>query len=324
VTLTRSQLADLKHLSVIHVAGTKGKGGTCAFIDSILREYRLKTCYPAKVGLYTSPHMKHVRERIQINSEPISEECFARYFFESWDKIAPGDKLDPNDRPGYFRFLTLMSYDIFLKEKVTVAIYEAGVGGENDATNVIETPVVTGITGLGIDHEKTLRVPRQIRPTYFALEAKDGQEDGATIEEIAWHKSGIFKPGCPAFSILQQSHARNILRRRAEEKGVSLTFVKSHSELLDIKFPVGIQRENAALAVAVANSFLNRDAEIKCVDNSRISEEVLRGLGNASLPGRCQLLTEGPCKWYVDGAHTKDSLIVAGRWYAENVKRWSY
>ncbi len=179
-----------------------------------------------------------------------------------------------------------MSFDIFLKENVTVAMYETGVGGENDATNVIETPVATGITGFGIDHEKTLRVPRQIRPTYFALEVKDGQEDRATIEEIAWHKSGIFKPECPALSILQQSHATNILRRRAEEKGVSLTFVESHSELLDIKYPVGIQRKNAALAVALANSFRNRDAEI--------SEEVLRGLGNASLPGRCQLLKEGP------------------------------
>ena len=139
-------MADLKHLSVIHVAGTKGKGGTCAFIDSILREYRLETSYPAKVRLYTSHHIKHVRERIQVNSEPISAECFATYFFESWDKIVPGDTLDPNDRPGYFRFLTLMSFDIFLKENVTVAIYEAGVGWENDATNIVETPVVTGIT----------------------------------------------------------------------------------------------------------------------------------------------------------------------------------
>ncbi|KAL9104172.1 MAG: hypothetical protein Q9163_000871 [Psora crenata] len=187
-----------------------------------------------------------------------------------------------------------MSFDIFLKKNVTVAIYEVGVGGENDATNVIETPVVTGITSLGIDHEKTLRVPRQIRPIYFALEAKYGQEDGATIEEIAWHKAGIFKSGCPAFSILQQSHAANTLRHRAEEKGVSLTFIESLSELLDVKFPVGIQRKNAALAVALTNTFLNRDAGITCVDYSRISEEVLRGLGNANLRGRCQLLKEGP------------------------------
>ncbi|KAL8838295.1 MAG: hypothetical protein Q9170_002192 [Blastenia crenularia] len=312
---------DLKRLSVIHVAGTKGKGGTCAFVDSILNEHRIKACYPAKIGLYTSPHIKHVRERIQINSEPISEECFARYFFKSWDKIAPGDTLDPNNRPGYFRFLTLMSFDIFLEEGVTVAIYEAGVGGENDATNVIETPVVTGITALGIDHEKTLRVPRQIRPTYFTLEAKDGQEGGATIEEIAWHKSGIFKSGCPAFSIPQQFHADNILRRRADEKGVSLTFVESRSELLDIKFPVSIQRKNVALAVALANSFLNRDAGTRSTDYSKISEETLCGLKSASLPGRCQMLREGSCEWYVDGAHTEDSLIVAGRWYAETIKR---
>ena len=167
-------MADLKRLSVIYIAETKGKGGTYTFINSILREYRLKTSYPAKVELYTSPYIKHVRERIQINLEPILEECFIRYFFESWDKIALGDTLDPNDRPGYFRFLTLMSFDIFLKENITMAIYEIGVGRENNAMNIIETLVVIGITGLRIDHKRTLRVPRQIRPTYFALEVKDG------------------------------------------------------------------------------------------------------------------------------------------------------
>lgn len=94
------QVTDLNCLSVIHVAGMKGKGSTCLFVDSILREYRIKTYYPPKVGLYTSPHLKDVRERIQINSKPISEETFTRYFFKSWDKIAPGDILDLYDRPG--------------------------------------------------------------------------------------------------------------------------------------------------------------------------------------------------------------------------------
>ena len=84
---------------------------------------------------------------------------------------------------------------------------------------------------------------------------------------------------------------------------------------------MGIQRENATLAVALANTFINRDAEATFVDYSRISEESLRGLRSASLKGRCQLLKEGPCEWYVDGAHTEASLTVAGQWYAETVKR---
>lgn len=314
-------MADLKRLKVIHVAGTKGKGGTCAFVDSILQEYRVKTSYPSKVGLYTSPHIKHVRERIQINSEPISEECFTEYFFKSWDKIAPGDVLNPNDRPGYFRFLTLISFDVFLEEEVTVAIYEAGVGGENDATNVIETPVVTGITRLGIDHQKTLKVPLHRRPIYFTLEIKEGHKERATLEEIAWHKAGIFKTGCPAFSVLQPAHAENILRNRAEEKGVSLNFVGSDPNLSDLNLPTSIHRTNAALAIALANSFLNQDAQTVYADDGRIPKEVLRGLESARLPGRCQLLREESWEWYMDGAHTEDSLVVAGRWYAETAQR---
>lgn len=308
-------MADLKRLRIIHVAGTKGKGGTCAFVDSILHQYRLKASYPSKVGLYTSPHIKHVRERIQINSEPISEECFTRYFFKSWDKIAPGDVLDPNDRPGYFRFLTLMSFDVFLEERVAVAIYETGVGGENDATNVIESPIVVGITGLGIDHQRTLKVPPLLRPTYM----KDSQKEGAALEEIAWHKAGIFKRGCPAFSVLQPSLAENILRCRAKEKEVALTFVDVDSQLLDMSFPASVQRWNAALAIALVNSFLN--TQTTYADHGRFPKELLCGLESARLPGRCQLLREDPCEWYIDGAHTQDSLVVAGRWYAETAKR---
>lgn len=161
-------------MKIIHIAGTKGKGGTYTFVDSILQEYRIKTGYPSKVGLYTSPHIKHVRERIQINSKPISEETFATYFFRTWDKIASEDVLDSKDRPRYFRYLTLMSFDFFLEEQVTVAIYEAGVGGENDAINVIGKPLVTSITGLGIDYKKTLRVAPHLRPTYFAIKVKEG------------------------------------------------------------------------------------------------------------------------------------------------------
>ena len=93
-----------------------------------------------------------------------------------------------------------MSFDVFLEEKVTVAIYKIGVGGENNTTNIINVLVATGITKLGINYKKTLRVPTELRPIYFIL-GKDNNEQGATIEEIAWHKSGIFKPGYLAFSI---------------------------------------------------------------------------------------------------------------------------
>jgi folylpolyglutamate synthase len=122
-------------------------------------------------------------ERIQINSNPLSKELFARYFFEVWnalETIATTEGLDLTRKPGYFLFLTLMSFHIFIREGVDVAIYEVGIGGEFDLTNIFESPIVTGITTLGIDHVDVL---------------------GNTIEEISWHKASIFKSGSPAFSV---------------------------------------------------------------------------------------------------------------------------
>ncbi len=88
------KITDLEQLKVIQVTGTNGKGSTYTFVDSILREYRDATGFPAKVRLYTSPHILNVLERIKINSKPISEEYFTKYFFETQDRIAPGGVLD--------------------------------------------------------------------------------------------------------------------------------------------------------------------------------------------------------------------------------------
>ncbi|KAL8756770.1 MAG: hypothetical protein Q9184_004388 [Pyrenodesmia sp. 2 TL-2023] len=271
---------------------------------------RVRTSYPAKVGLYTSPHIKNVRERIQINSVPISEEMFAGYFFQIWDKIAP---LDPCARPGYFGFLTLMSFDIFLRERVTMAIYETGIGGEYDTTNVIQSPVVTGITSLGIDHEKTLKVPIEQRPTYFTTRGVAGSR--TDIEDIAWHKAGIFKPGRPAFSVRQQPRAEDILRKRAEERGAPLSFIEASPEVLAINLPSRVHSNNAALAAALVEAFLESKAAVH-MDIAKGKETFARGLKNARLPGRCQHLKKGPHEWYIDGAHTEDSLAVAGHWFA--------
>ncbi len=209
-----------------------------------------------------------------------------------------------------------MSYDVFLEEKVTAAIYETGVGGEYDATNVVEMPIATGITRLGIDHERVLRVPTELRPTYFTLEARPEQQEKATIEEIAWHKSGIFKTGCPAFSVQQQPLAREVLCCRATEGGAPLTFVEISPELAVTNFPSEVQRENAALAKVLLDS----DPRTRA-DHGRIPKEVLRRLKDSRLDGRCQILKAGADEWYIDGAHTEDSLIVASRWFAEHAKR---
>lgn len=96
-----------------------------------------------------------------------------------------------------------------------MAIYETGVGGEDDATNIFKKPVATGVTSLGSGHTKTLRVPPHRRPQYFTQEVDDGLRGKANLEENAWHKAGIFKSGCPAFFIPQQPYAEGVLRNRA-------------------------------------------------------------------------------------------------------------
>lgn len=181
---------DFAAINAIHIAGTKGKGSTCAIIERILSQYRISG-RPLKTGLYSSPHLMEVRERIRINGEPISKDLFAKYFFEIWDRLEESkglgeasrkdgiaqqlgaDKTGPAwDKPGYFRYLTLMAFHVFLREEVDVGIFEVGVGGRYDSTNVLENPLVTGITSLGYDHQGIL---------------------GKTLAEIAWHKAGIFK-----------------------------------------------------------------------------------------------------------------------------------
>ncbi|CAI0655452.1 unnamed protein product [Colletotrichum noveboracense] len=177
---------DLNRMNIVHVAGTKGKGTTCAYTNSILRSFHNESSAPRKIGLYTSPHLVSVRERIRINSEPISEELFTQYFFEVWDALSAKQELGYEEKPTYFRFLTLMSFHVFMQENVDAAIYEVGVGGELDSTNIIDQPVAVAITTLGIDHVQTL---------------------GNTIEQIAWHKAGIMKRGCPAFTSTRDAHA---------------------------------------------------------------------------------------------------------------------
>ncbi|KFX91726.1 hypothetical protein O988_07608, partial [Pseudogymnoascus sp. VKM F-3808] len=134
---------DLDCLNIVHVAGTKGKGTTSAYVDSILASYKRSHGLPSKIGLFTSPHLVSVRERIRINSLPITTEKFTKYFFEVWDRLDlynAKEGLGATDKPPYFRFLTLMSFHAFVSEGVDAAVYEVGLGGEYDATNAIAQP----------------------------------------------------------------------------------------------------------------------------------------------------------------------------------------
>ena len=255
--------------------------------------------------MYTSPHLLHTRERIRLNSEPISEDAFARYFFEVWDALeasAIKDGRDPKQRPVYFRFLTLMSFHVFIREGVDAAIYEVGVGGAWDSTNVVEAPAVTGITKLGIDHVAVL---------------------GDTIDKIAWHKAGIFKENCPAFAVEQVPLASKVLEERAAAKGVSLHTVGIHPAMSQVRVmpDADFQRQNASLAVELVNAFLGKLGQKAHYLDGEIPPMIKKGLESTTWRGRCEIKSDGKNTWYIDGAHTEESLKVGSQWFVEQVEQ---
>lgn len=295
-------------MNAIHVTGTKGKGSTCAFVQSILAQYQ--TGEPnspvGKIGLYTSPHLKSVRERIRINGEPITKEQFTKYFFEVYDAISKTETdlskfpdMGEGIKPNYFRFLTLLSFHVFLREGVTSAIYEVGIGGEHDSTNILEAPTATGISSLGIDHTAIL---------------------GNTIEEIAWNKGGIYKHSARALSVRQPENALKVLKDRATERKAEFVVLDpSKSPVKEVKLglPARFQYINATLAVDLAKDHLTK-LGIDGIDlnpESPLPEKFVKGLETATWPGRCQTINDGRITWHLDGAHTKESLTETGLWY---------
>lgn len=300
------QPADLERLNIIHVAGTKGKGSTCAFVDNILGEYRRNTGNPSKTGLFISPHLIAVRERIRINSAPISEELFAKYFFQVWDRLetstAAPDEVALGTKPIYGRYLTLMSWHAFLQEGVSAAVYETGVGGEYDATNLVERPLASGISTLGIDHVYVL---------------------GDTVEKIAWHKAGIMKTGSAAFTVEQLPGAADVLRKRAEEKQVDLKHLPIDPRLdkVRVRPDALFQRRNASLAVALAEKAVEKlGLAKKPADAQSLPKEFVDGIEKTLFRGRCEVKAEDGITWHVDGAHTADSLKMSAKWFAQETQ----
>src|SRR4051812_6103736 len=155
-------------LKFIHVAGTNGKGSTCAMLESIYRHAGYKT------GLFTSPHLISFAERIQVNRQLIPEPEVARLVAEMRDLL---EQLPEGDHPTFFEVVTIMALKWFAEQKCGIVIWETGLGGRLDATNIV-TPLASVITNISLDHEKWL---------------------GHTLSEIAREKAGIIKPGVPVF-----------------------------------------------------------------------------------------------------------------------------
>ena len=254
------------------------------------------------MGLYTSPHLRFVRERIQINGQPLSEEAFAESFFEIWDRLESSQRKEPvaqnaARKPMYFRFLTIMALHTFLKERVDASVIECGMGGEYDSTNLLQKPVVTGITSLGIDHVSML---------------------GSTLAEIAWHKAGIMKPSIPIFTAPQPQEAMQVLSARAKEKNLTLRIVDVHPEIASDKVTLGLngdfQKLNASLAVELAATYLRHRG--KNLETTLLPDKFRRGLKKVRWPGRCEIRKEQNLMWCIDGAHTVESIEATSRWYS--------
>ncbi|UZJ53285.1 hypothetical protein CBS101457_002605 [Exobasidium rhododendri] len=311
---------DLNRLNVIHITGTKGKGSTSAFVDSLVRStpLKMKDDNLPTVGLYTSPHLVQVRERIRLDGKPISEALFAKYFWQVWDRLQQNERRANPDvtpvRPVYFRYLTILAYHIFLTLQVKCTILEVGIGGRYDSTNIVPKPIVTGITTLGLDHTALL---------------------GNTIEEIAYQKAGIFKPGCPAVSVSQSKGAERVLQKEASNVGTSsyllLPGLSDSSPVQSVKLgiPGAHQKSNALLAVELYRTFLRsspgRDHfEVHPPPSSSTSTDTLteveqKGLRDARWPGRCQTVrSKGTSRaWFLDGAHTTESLESCAAWFVQ-------
>ncbi|KAE9332020.1 hypothetical protein PF008_g15138 [Phytophthora fragariae] len=312
--LKRLQLDDVvdssapRALSVVHVAGTKGKGSTCAMVERILRQAGYKT------GLFTSPHLVSPCERFRINGKPIADDVFLRHFNAVWDGLErTQDQSGPYPPMAwFFRFLTLMALHIFADEQVDVVVLEVGLGGRLDATNVFRTPVVCGISTLDLDHTRVL---------------------GETLDLIAYAKAGIFKPDVPAFTTAQEPLAMQMLDKCAADTNTPLFRVPT----LDGFGPDGVncklglhgdyQRTNAGLAVALASTWLRHkrgeDATAPLDLAAVLEPDVKEGLKYAFWPGRAQLWEDEAhrMRFYIDGAHTLRSLECCADWFRQAATR---
>ncbi|NWI52995.1 FOLC protein, partial [Calyptomena viridis] len=269
----------------------------------------------------SSPHLVQVRERIRINGQPISKDLFSKYFWLVYNRLEETKDPVRASMPAYFRFLTIMAFHVFLQEKVDLAVVEVGIGGAYDCTNIIRTPVVCGVSSLGIDHTSIL---------------------GDTLEKIAWQKGGIFKPGVPAFTVAQPERPLEVLRERAQERKCPLYLCPELDEFeegcraLELGLAGSHQRSNAALALQLAQTWLQLRGcqglgELKEVAANtklagrpvplapafRPTDAMIQGLRDTEWLGRTQVVSHGPVMWYLDGAHTTSSIQACVRWFRQ-------
>jgi len=261
-------------LRFIHVAGTNGKGSTCAMLESIYRASGLR------VGLFTSPHLVSFRERIQINRQHIGENDVVRLVEELKPLCAT---LTEGRETTFFEAVTIMALRYFAEQKCDLVIWETGLGGRLDATNIV-TPLASVITNIGIEHSEWL---------------------GDTVEKIATEKAGIIKPGVPVITSAAPGHGLETIAAIAGERNSPFTSVDAKQtrvppiDSIDLPLHGPHQRLNAALVVATVRAL---SAQIP------VSDSALRsGLATIDWPGRMhRIQTQSGQTVLLDGAHNPD------------------
>jgi len=267
-----------KKLRFIHLAGTNGKGSTSAMLESIYRASGLR------VGLFTSPHLVTFAERIQVDRRMIPEAEVVRLVQE----MQPLLKEFPADvHPTFFEVVTVMALRHFADQKCDLVIWETGLGGRLDATNIV-TPLASVITNIQFDHERWL---------------------GSTLASIATEKAGIIKPGLPVITGATEPEALGVIEEVARRQQSPLTVVTpdqtGHAPLDKIELPLlgWHQRLNAAVALATVRALQS----ILPVSETAIVE----GLSRVQWPGRMQLVKlPGGRNFLLDGAHNPGGVAT--------------
>ncbi|MEE0210946.1 MAG: folylpolyglutamate synthase/dihydrofolate synthase family protein [Negativibacillus sp.] len=273
----------------VHIAGTNGKGSTASMLSSILNHAGLRC------GLYTSPHLQRYNERFQIAGEPISDE----QLIQSVQRVQQVCE-QLGGTPIVFEVLTLMAFELFARLDCQIAVLEVGIGGRLDSTNCIPSPQAAVVTQLGLDHTETL---------------------GDTIEQIAWQKGGIAKPGSRLVMAAQQEEAMEVVRQICRQEDCAfcvadpkrmqlLSSTLKGQRVLDEHFgelliPLagGHQIKNAANVLCTVEQLVQRGWEIP-------TEAVRDGLAAAKWSARFELLDESPY-FILDGGHNPQCVQAA-------------
>ncbi len=294
----------------IHIAGTNGKGSTAAMVESILRHAGYRT------GLYTSPHLERINERIRINGDEISDEDFAAAFTRLHQLIE--QMLGTGElaaHPTFFECVTAMAMDVFAREAVDFAVLEVGMGGRLDATNVV-MPEVAVITQIDFDHENFL---------------------GHSIAEIAGEKAGIIKRGAPVVSAAENIEAARVIRQRATEMNAPLIEIDSSYRVEQITARDGFytaivedagmpDAQRITLKLSLAGRYQVRNA-ITALAAARllagrgfhVSEEAIaEGIARVRWPGRLERVSERPTI-FLDGTHNPAGAREVAAFWREHL-----